>query len=324
MEEKKFDPNSLIGFVLIFGILLWIMYQNKPDEAQIAAENAKKELVVKEEIKAQEIAKTTSLATVNPSDTIQLAQLQKSLGGFAYSATLPSAKGGITTLENNLVTLKIANKGGYIVEATLKNFEKFKKGSGELVELIKDNNSSLNIQLFTKDNHTLNTKDLFFEPTLTKNGEDQIVSMRLKSADNQYLEFKYVLKADNYMLDFEIQTQGLDNALVTSKPLNLEWDLKTYANEKSINYENRYAEVYFEYEDGKTDYLGQGTDKTETADKVSFIAYKQHFFSSILLSDTPFEKVDLYSNNLVNDQEVDTVFTKQFKSKVPLAFKNGE
>ena len=325
MEEKKIDPNSLIGFVLIFGILLWIMYQNKPDEAQIAAEKAQKELVVKQELKAKEVAKTiTMAAATSTSDTLQLAKLQKSLGSFAYSATLPSAQGGITTLENNLVTLKIANKGGYIVEATLKNFERFKKGSGELVQLIKDNNSSLNIQLFTKDNHTLNTKDLFFEPTLTKNGEDQILSMRLKSANNQYLEFKYVLKADDYMLDFEIQTQGLNNSLVSSKPLSLEWDLKTYTNEKSISYENRYAEVYFEYEDGKTDYLGLGNDKTDEPADVSFIAYKQHFFTSILLSSTPFEKAELYSNNLVNDEEVDTVFTKQFKSKVPLAFKNGE
>ena len=43
MEEKKLDFNSIIGFVLIFGILIWIMYQNKPSEATIAAEKAKKE-----------------------------------------------------------------------------------------------------------------------------------------------------------------------------------------------------------------------------------------------------------------------------------------
>ncbi|MCW2119267.1 membrane protein insertase YidC [Flavobacterium sp. 7A] len=326
MEEKKFDPNSLIGFILIFGILIWIMYQNRPDEAQIAAENAQKELVAKETSKASEAAKTTTIAAavVVPGDTLQVAKLQKSLGSFAYSATLPSATASYTTIENKLVTLKIANKGGFIVEASLKDFTRFKKDSGQLVELIKDNNSSLNIQLFTKDNHTLNTKDLFFEPTLTKNGEDQILSMRLKSADNSYLEYKYVLKVDNYMLDFEIQSQGLSSALVTNKPLNLEWDLKTYANEKSITYENRYAELYFEYEDGKTDYLGQGTDKTDNPEKVSYIAFKQHFFSSILLSDQPFTTAELYSNNLVKDQVVDTTFTKQFKATVPLAFKNGE
>ena len=323
MEEKKFDPNSLIGFVLIFGILLWIMYQNKPSEAELAAEKAKKELVVKD-AKVQQSTAKLAAAPVATNDTLQLAKLQKTLGSFAYSATLPSAKEEFTTIENKLVKLKIANKGGYIAEATLKNFERTKKGSGDLVKLIKDNNAQFNLELATADNHTLNTKELYFEPTLTKNGEDQILTMRLKAAPNAYLEYKYVLKANDYMLDFDIQTQGLSSILKTAKPLQLEWEFKTYTNEKSISYENRYSEIYFEYEDGKSDYLGQGQDKTETAEDVSYVAYKQHFFSSILLSSTPFKTAELYSNNLVNDDKVDTTFTKHFKAVMPLAFKNGE
>jgi YidC/Oxa1 family membrane protein insertase len=55
---------------------------------------------------------------------VQLAQLEKKLGSFAYSATLPSAQNSST--ENKLVKLTIANKG-YIVEATLKNFQRFKR-----------------------------------------------------------------------------------------------------------------------------------------------------------------------------------------------------
>ncbi|NRS89203.1 YidC/Oxa1 family membrane protein insertase [Flavobacterium sp. 7E] len=324
MEQKKFDPNSLIGFVLIFGILIWMMYNNQPTDAEVAAEKTKKELVVKEDAKANNVKTTEKAAVVAVGDTLQIAQLQKSLGSFAYSAALPSAKEGFTTIENKLVTLKIANKGGYIVEATLKNFERFKKGSGELVKLVKDNNASLNIQLFTSDNHTLNTKDLYFEPTLTKNGEDQILSMRLKAGANQYLEYKYVLKADDYMLDFDIQSQGLSKVLNTSKPLNLEWDLKTYTNEKSITYENRYSELYYEHEGGKSNYLGLGSQEDDIVKDVSYVAYKQHFFSSILLSATPFEQAELHSTNLVKDDKVDTTFTKQFKAVVPLAFKNGE
>ena len=38
----------------------------------------------------------------------------------------------------------------------------------------------------------------------------------------------------------------------------------------------------------------------------------------------PFAKADLFSNKLVNDEKVDTLFTKQFKANVPLAFQNGE
>ncbi|MFH6966860.1 membrane protein insertase YidC [Flavobacterium sp. FlaQc-28] len=327
MEEKKLDLNSIIGFVLIFGILIWIMYQNQPSEKEIAAEKAKKELVAKQEAQAQaDKAKTAvaSTAAATPGDTVQLAQLQKTLGGFAYSATLPSAKESFTTIENEKIKLKIANKGGYIVEATLKEFKKFEKNSGQLVELIKDNNASLNIKLQTIDNRTLNSKDLFFEPTLEKIGADQVLSMRLKAGANEFLEYKYVLKPNDYLVGFDIRSQGLNRVLNSSKPLDLEWDLKTYRNEKSISYENRYAEIYYEHEDGKINYAGLGKHEEETVEKVSFIAYKQHFFTSILLTEKPFATSKLESTNLVNDEKIDTVFTKQFKTNVPLAFSNGE
>ena len=326
MEEKKLDLNSIIGFVLIFGILIWIMYQNQPSQASIAAEKAKKEQLAKvananKVVSAQSV---TAPAVVVAGDSTQMVQLQKKLGGFAYSATLPSAKNDFTTIENEVVKLKIANKGGYIVEAVLKNFEKFKKGSGKLVELIKDNNASLSLQLHTNDNRTLNTKDLYFEPTLTKIGADQILSMKLKAGANEFLEYKYILKPNDYMIGFDLRSQGLNKVLNTSKPLDLEWNLKTYRNEKSISYENRYTEVYFEHEEGKINYVGQGQNKEEDSNKTTYVAYKQHFFSTILLTNKPFGTAKLQSNNLVHDEAIDTTFTKQFKTNVPLAFENGE
>ncbi|PXY39125.1 membrane protein insertase YidC [Flavobacterium cheongpyeongense] len=328
MEEKKLDLNSIIGFVLIFGILIWIMYQNQPSEKEIAAEKAKKELVAKQEAQAKaDKAKTTSLpvATVTPGDTLELAKLQKTLGGFAYSATLPSAKEVFTTIENEKIKLKIANKGGYIVEATLKEFERLKKGSGELVELIKNNNSSLNLQLLTKDNRTLNSKDLYFEPTLEKIGADQVLSMRLKAGANEFLEYKYILKPNDYLVGFDIRSQGLNKVLNPSKPLDLQWDLKTYRNEKSVSYENRYAQIDYKYEDSKyNNVASRGQGKEETPNKVSFVAFKQHFFATILSTEKPFETSKLQSDDLVKDEKSDTIFTKQFRANLPLAFSNGE
>ena len=326
MEKKKLDLNSIIGFALIFVIIAWMIYNNQPTKEQLAAEKAKKEQVAKEQksnkVTAKVVDETIADTTVN--DAAKIQKLEGTLGGFAYSATLPSAKDNFTTIENDRIKLRIANKGGYIVEATLKQFEKFKKGSGQLVELIKDNNADFNLQLQTKDNRVLNTKDLFFEPTLTKDGENQVLSMKLKAGTNSFLEYKYVLKPNEYMLDFDVRSQGLSSVLNTSKPLDLQWDLKTYRNEKSISYENRFAEIRFDYEEGKHDYVGAGNDKEETPKKVEYIAFKQHFFSSILLTKTPFETTKLHSNNLVNDEKVDTVFTKQFKANIPLAFNNGE
>lgn len=327
MEEKKFDLNSIIGFVLIFGILIWIMYQNQPSDKEIAAEKAKKELVAKQEAQAKaDKTKTAVLPVVaaTPGDTLQLAQLQKTLGGFAYSATLPSAKDSFTTIENEKIKLKIANKGGYIVEATLKEFEKFKKGSGQLVELIKDNNSNLNIQLQTTDNRTLNSKDLFFEPTLTKIGADQILTMRLKAGANEFLEYKYILRPNDYLVGFDIRSQGLNKVLNAAKPLDLVWDLKSYRNEKSVSIEKRFAQLEYEYGDEKYSSVNGGVGKEDNPEKVSFIAFKQHFFTAILSTDKAFEKSKLQSDDLVKDENIDTTYVKQFRATVPLAFTNGE
>ena len=325
MEEKKFDFNTIIGFGLIFVIIVWMMTnsQKETEKEQVEKAKATKDSILKAKVTTPKQALTAVLdSTVTDSVTIK--KLQGTLGSFAYSATLPSANENFTTLENEFVKLKIANKGGYVVEAILKKYEKFKKNSGQLIELIKDNNASFNLQLQTKDNRVLNTKDLFFEPTLTKVGANQILSMKFKASANQYLEYKYVLSPDKYLIDFDIHSQGLNTVLNTSKPVDLQWDLKSYRNEKSITYENRYAEIYFEHKDGKIDYVGQGKDKEETPEKTTFVAYKQHFFSTILLTKTPFEKAKLLSDNLVIDEKKDTIFTKQYKSTLPLAFTNGE
>ncbi|THD33908.1 membrane protein insertase YidC [uncultured Flavobacterium sp.] len=323
MEEKKFDRNSIIGFLLIFMLLLGVMYINKPSQKEIDAKAKIEAEKQKAAAKTSEKEATLTAVDTTAKDSLQLEKLKSSLGSFAYAATLPSAKQEIQTLENDVVKLTFSNKGGYIVGAEMKNFEAVSKGSGELVKIIKDNNAKLNIELKTQGNLVLNTKDLYFEPTLTKEGENQVLTMRLKAGPEQYLEYRYVLKPKEYMLDFSIRTQGLSKVLQTSNPLPLEWTMKTYRSEKSISYENRYTELVYEYENGKDDYLGQSSSNTEAKD-VTYIAFKQHFFTSILLTDTPFKVAELKSDNLVKDIEKDTIFTKSFKATVPLAFKGGE
>ena len=323
MEEKKFDFRTLFAFVLIFGILLWIMYQNQPTPEQIAESKAKKELAESQSADTTIAETQTEFASTDAgeNDSLRMAQLQSSLGSFALSGMVEEKT---TVLENEVLRLEISNKGGYISKAEVKNFEQFKKGSGSLVNIIKDNNAQFNIQLKTQENRIFDTKDLLFEPVLTKDGQNQVLTLRLKADDNKFLEYKYVLKPNEYMMDFSVRTQGLSSVLNTSEPLQLSWDLTAFRNEKSVTYENRYTELIFEYENGKDDYLGQGKSDTEKAKEVSYIAYKQHFFTSVLLTDTPFKTVDFTSKNLVQDEEIDTLQTKSFASVIPLEFKGGE
>ena len=44
MEEKKLDLNSIIGFVLISGILIWMLYSNAPTPEEQKEKEKKEQL----------------------------------------------------------------------------------------------------------------------------------------------------------------------------------------------------------------------------------------------------------------------------------------
>jgi YidC/Oxa1 family membrane protein insertase len=323
MEEKKFDINSLIGFVLLGAIMLWWMYSNQPTPEELEAEkNAKTEQVQEEALIQNSTTSTENTAViVQATDSLSLAKAQSQLGDFAYSAALPSAKENETVIENGLLKLVISNKGGQIKEALIKKYVTY---DSLPLYMIKDNNASFNINFGTTDNRTLNTKDLFFEPTLTKNGENKVLSMKLKVSEDKFLEYRYEMKPGEYMVDFTLRSQGLSNAINSSQQIVLDWNLEGFRHEKSIRYENQQTEMYYEKDDEDIDYLSIGGDDDAEETDVNWVAFKQHFFSTMLISEQAFEKASLASKTLTLDEEVDTTFTKAFSLKAPLALQGGE
>lgn len=322
MEEKQFDPKSIIGYLLLFGIAFWFFYINKPTEEEL--EKQKQEQLAKEQEEKQAavntVVKTENVQKAAVDSIGKIAAYQK-LGAFGYSQTLNAANGGETVLENEVLYLKINNKGGYISEARLKNFKTY---DSIPVYLIKDaENAALGINFSTQDNRVLNTNNMFFEPELKNVGSNKQLSMRLKVAENKYLEYVYTLKPNEYMLDFSIQSKGLEGVIDGNKSIDLNWELEAFRHSKSIKNENRYTEVVFEYEDGRDDYTGQGNFKEEEAEDVTYAAFKQHFFSSILLTNKAFKKGKFTSEDLVRDEEIDTLKLKRFTAQLPLEVNNG-
>ena len=329
MEQKKFDKNSLLGFILIGGILIWMMYIQKPSPEAVETNQTKTEQVVDNTTTPSEtdtaidttLAETTiEVAAVQTGDSLALDNLKNRLGSFAYSGTLPSATDAVTMFENELLSLKVSNKGGYITEAKLKTHTMY---TGEPVYLIKDNSASLDLQ-FMADNRMLSTKNLYFEPSVTTDGENKVLTMRLKTSESAYIEYRYELLPNDYMLGFSVKSEGLDGVINTSQPMYLDWNLKGYRHAKSITYENRYSRLTYEYENGGDhSKLSPASDDEETEIGVTWMNFRQHFFSSMLLTDTPFKEVKLSSKDLVLDEEIDTVYTKEYGARMLLEAKNG-
>lgn len=321
MEEKKFDAKTIIGFVLIFFLLLWVMENNKPSQEELAKRKAAQEQAEAQAKQQQNTATTAQAFQQIPTDSVALAQYKATLGAFAYSASLPSAKDELTIIENKDVKITISNKGGELKEVLLKHFQTYDTLP---VYLVKDSNALFGIDFTTAQGQKLNTRNLFFQPELKNEGGKQVVSMKLKTSENAYLEYLYTLPAEGYMLDMAIRSQGLSGVLNTNQPLTIDWGVKARRMEKSVTYENRYTQASILFGDDKVQRLSQGGNDGGKEEQVRWVAYKQHLFSSILINDAPFEKGDFLSYNIATNEGKDVKFTKNIKSTFPLKTKGGE
>ena len=315
MEEKKLDTNSLIGFLLIGAILLYMLWQNQPTPEQLAAQEAQQEQIDKN------AEADLGTEAIDSNQNIALAQQKSQIGDFAYSLELPSAKDDFTTFENDLLALKINNKGGAISEVKLKTFVNY---DSIPVFLVKEGTARFNLSFSTADNRTLNTSDLYFEPSYSTIGNITVLSMKLKVSENQYLEYIYTLKPNDHMLGFSVRSQGLSGTFNSNQAANFEWDLKALRQDQSITFENRYTRLSYEYDGDKTSKLSQAGEDEEDLENVSWISYRQHFFSSILVPDSPLKKARISSFDLVDDETIDTVYTKRYNTKFPINYAAGE
>ncbi|CAI8189190.1 MAG: membrane protein insertase YidC [Flavobacteriaceae bacterium] len=326
MEEKKLDVNSLIGFGLIFVILIYMFYINQPTEAELAAKKiAETEAAAQASSDAEQALNPGfSLSgmpavsnDISPTDSTAVEAYGASVGAFAATKIIP----GSSRLENTLLALEVAHKGGQLVLAENK---KYKTYDSVPVYLIKDGNALFNISFTTQDNRLLETKDLYFEPSLRSENGKEVLTMKAKVSENEYLMFVYALRADEYMVDFTIKSIGLSAVFNQTKQPSLDWQLKTIRHSKSVQYENRYTRLNYKFEGDKLDKLSDSSDDDAQEKDVAWVSYRQHFFSSILAVDPVLKQANFSSTNLIEEESKTAAYTKIYRTEAPLEYSAGE
>jgi len=304
MEEKKLDPYQLIGFVLIALIMTWMLMRqeeqnlNNQDNVKSESENLNK---TEEQLLSQNSKQTNN-------DLIGLENL-------TYSSEKEEE---FYQLENNLIKIVISNKGGEITKVNLKNFDNYLKEPLNLV----NNNQTTDLVFKLKDGREISTSKLTFEINKNKSKKGQLVIRAFFNQD-RWIEFQYSLLPDSYLLDYSITSSNFQSFIDASGPNRLEWNLKSFRNSKSVEYENRYTELTYGYENDKVNELSiTGTDE-EKVDEIQWISYKQHFFNSILIPDKKINNVFLKSENLVQSEDKKEKYTKFYSSVIPLK-NNGD
>jgi YidC/Oxa1 family membrane protein insertase len=322
MEEKKLDVNSLIGFGLIFVILIYMFYINQPTPEELAAkQQAEREAAaIQESSSSSQEADYTqaaqSIQDINPTDSTAVAAYKSSMGAFSFTPIVP----GNTLIENDVLRVEVSHKGGQLVLAQNKKYNTY---DSVPVYLIKDGNATFNISFTTQDNRIIQTKNLYFEPFTSSSEQGSVLSMKAKISDTEYLLFEYSLPKDGYMLDFKIKSVGLSGFFNPTQDPELQWDLKTIRHSKSVQYENRYTRLNYKFEEDKLDKLSDSSDDDATEQAVEWVSYRQHFFSTIMAFSPALETASFNSTNLIKEESKTIGYTKIYETKAPLQLVGG-
>ena len=308
MEEKKFDPYQFIGFILIALILTWMLYRNGPDEKAAPAQANTEQVVT---------TKSTP-EVVQVSDSILQQQKVVAFGDLG-NLFVPKTIDNIKITTDNF-SVEIDSKGGQIALFQLDEFENYEDAP---IRLIDQSNADFNIMLTTLDGRIMNTREMYFSPSLSDLGDSYQLLMKANISKSQYIAFEYNFPKKGYLHTIKLKTEGMQRILNSATPPKLDWKTNTFRNSISIDYENRYTEFTFGYEEDRVDYLSLSAEDKETREGIRWISYRQHFFSAILIPDAPIPSASLTSINLASDESLDEKFTKSFETTYPLPLVSG-
>ena len=276
------DKNTITGLVLIGILLVVFSILSRPSQEQLEAQQHYYDSIAQEQRQAELEAKAqAALANERISRADSTALFYQAING----------KDSIITIQNNVAALSINTKGGRISSVVLKEYMEQDKKTP--LTLFRDEDVSMNF-LFYNQRETIQTQDYYFTPV---NVTDSTVTMRLAADSASYIDFEYAMHPDNYLVDFDIHATGMDGKLAsTNKTVDIEWAQKARQIEKGYVYENRLAELTYKVAGEGSDYLSaNGDDEEQVPGRVDWIAFKNQFFSAVMLSEEGFEKTHLTS-----------------------------
>lgn len=283
------DRNTITGLVVIALILIGYSYFMSPSKEELKA------MHVRNSIARVEAQRAAALEKERQADfAAQQQNTETQQAGTEAIFKQDSLPVEQYTLENNKIKLHINTKGGCIDYVDLKGYR-----THDSLPLIlwKDHKSSMGLNFYAR-NKQINTADLIFVPNtnqkeLNAEGAEQVLTMRAYVDENKYLEFEYKLAPDSYMVDFNINTYNLNDVIASNTNfLTLYWGVDMPQLEKSRDFESRYTGVYYNFSNNDVEHLSlTGDEKVDLPTSVKWVAYKQQFFSSVLIANESFPNV---------------------------------
>lgn len=281
MEESRIDPYQIVGFLLLIACAFYV-FNMSPQPVENINENNSENQIESSSAVTTELNDNSLVLNENDTEIIEEE---------------------VFTLQNEDIILKISNKGGEIIESTLKKYN----DQDENPLKIYDNNQSLYI---TSSQKSFDTSALMFQHSLTNNESGTELRLVHMLDDMRSFEFVYFLPYKGYLFDLNVSSNNLN---VNDAKLN--WNLKSLRNSRSPTYENRYTYLNYKNKDDIED-LSAYSDDSETGN-AKWISYSQHFFNSFLIFNDVKSNIKFNTVNIDSDDD-DIKYLKLFETQVPL------
>ena len=277
------DKNTIIGLVLIGVLLVGFSILSRPSQEQLEAQQHYYDSIAQVQQREAELQAKQEAALENE-------RLAKRDSSALFRQALHGTDREVT-IENNVASLTLHTKGGVLYQSVLKEYKEQDKQTP--LTLVRGGDTEMNFLFYNRD-EIIETRDYYFTPVQQT---DSSVTMRLQADSASYIDFCYTMHPDNYLVDFTIQAVGMEGKLAsTNRHVDIEWSERARQIEKGYTYENRLAELTYKRDGEGSDYLNANQDDQEDiAETLNWVAFKNQFFSAVMLSEAGFQKASLAS-----------------------------
>ena len=329
------DKKSIIGIAVVAVLFLGFAYINSKQQKEYLE---KKEAY---EAYMDSVARATRPAAVPVADSTAIGEAPSGATAEEAAAavrerqvetlgesltTAREAEPEEFTVENEVMSVRFSTRGGQITGVTLKDYTKYapRGERNQLIELMDPATARFGLSFYVKNglrNIPVNTLDYVFtaEPETTTADGAKAVVMRLPVAEESYLEYRYTLyntssPERDYLVDFDVRLVNMAREMANQTQIQIDWANTTYQNEKGFQNENMYTTLAYRFP-GETSIeelgMSDGAKSKNITTQVSWVAFKQQFFSSVFIAPENVSYANLAFDTAAPESSLLKTFTAQ-------------
>lgn len=310
------NKQSITGIVLIALIFLgFSLYNSKQQEkwlteqALIEAEAARADSLYRAE--HPEAADTLRVDTLSQSAPTEVDSLGRHTAEIAYYGDQLSralhGEATTLTLENQVLKVDFSTLGGQITGVELKEYTRYapREERNETVKMFDPSLTSFALDFYVKNgykNVPVNTAEFLFEAQPPVIGDESSqLCFRLPITEQAALEYVYTLHnastpERDYLIDLDVRLVNMAGVMANQTSIGLDWTSCSYQNEKGFKNENLYTTIAYRFPgESSIEELGmsEGSKSEEESTQVNWVAFKQQFFSSVVIAYDNFSHADM-------------------------------